>query len=99
VLFAKNRFARKIGIGVYESNYWKYFLDSIVKLYMESYFDLVFCTMINAAALMESKDMKVLEQFFATRNDIACSVITLFYAVMSIVFPIYGLVMIVKNKD
>jgi hypothetical protein len=99
VLFAKNRFARKIGISVYENNYWKYFLDSIVKLYMESYFDLIFCTLINVAALMESKDMQVLEQFFATRNDIVCSVITLFYAVMSIVFPIYGLVMIVKNRD
>ena len=99
VAFARNRFARKVGISVYEPNYWKYFLRSIVKLYMESYFDLIFCTLINVAALLESKDIKVFEQFFATRNDIVCSIITLFYAFMSIVFPIYGLVMILKNRD
>jgi hypothetical protein len=99
VIFSKNKYARTVGIFVHEDNYLKYGLKAIVKLYMESYFDLIFCTLINLAALMENKSMISFEQFFATRNDIICSIITLFYAVMTIIFPLYGLIMIIKNKD
>jgi hypothetical protein len=84
---------------VYEVSYTKAFAKSMVKFYMESYFDIVFCVLINLSAFFGCQSYDQLRVFFATPLDCACSVITIFYAVAMLIFPIYGAIMIYYNKD
>lgn len=64
VIFAKNSYARSMGIRVHEDNYLKALVASSIKLYMESYFDIVFCTLINMDALVESGSADDFLSFF-----------------------------------
>lgn len=64
VTFAKNSYARSMGIRVHEDNYLKALAASSIKLYMESYFDIVFCTLINMDALVESGSADDFMSFF-----------------------------------
>ena len=97
VCFATNHYARKIGIRVYENNYFKAL--GIIKLYMESYFDIVFCSFINLTALWGCNNYTEFRVYFSTPSDFACSVITIFYTLVMPVFPVYGAIMIYYNRD
>ena len=56
VYSARYSLARKIGIFVYEDNYLGSFIDGVVKLFLESYFDIVICTFINLTAFIRAKN-------------------------------------------
>ena len=86
---AKNLTARKIGMFVYEDNYWTGLINGSIKLFLESYFDLVICTSINVTAFVRSKNLLDFKEFFATRDDIICSTITITYSFMILFFPVY----------
>ena len=65
---------------------------------MESYFDLCFGVAINLLAFFELRTFGELEPFFGTPLDIACSVIVIIYALLLVLFPLYGFVAIWKNQ-
>jgi hypothetical protein len=44
---AKSPVARKVGMFLYEENYWRELVKATYKLFLESYFDLVMCVMLN----------------------------------------------------
>ena len=45
--------ARQIGMFVHQKSYCKSLINSTIKLFLESYFDLVICTLINLFAFIE----------------------------------------------
>lgn len=51
-VFSDYRYARSMGIWAYEENYLVNFGRNTVKLFMESYFDIVFCACLNFWALI-----------------------------------------------
>ena len=99
ICFARNKYARKIGIYVYEKSFFNTFKKSIIKFYMESYFDIIFCTFINLAAFIECASIVEFKTFFKKPLDIACSTITIFYAILTIMFPLYGGILIYYNRN
>ena len=42
-----NQYVRRLGMFVYEQSYLKSLINASLKLFLESYFDLVICTMVN----------------------------------------------------
>ena len=87
--YAKYPTARKVGMYVHEDNYWVGLVNGSFKLFLESYFDLVICTTINVTAFVRSKNMEDFKEFFATRDDVICSTITITYSFMILFFPVY----------
>ena len=94
----KLHYARRAGIWAYEDNYPKAFGSSSVKLFMESYFDLVICTMINVLALCQAETSEEFNSFFATPLDAACSTISIVLSLLFIVYPIWGALKIRFNQ-
>ena len=54
--YAKSIVARKIGMFAYEENYWRELVKATYKLFLESYFDLVMCVMLNTFAFFKMSD-------------------------------------------
>lgn len=97
VWFSQKEWARKIGMWNYSSDSNLYtFTANNMKLYMESYFDLAFCTLLGMTALVRAEQ---LEDFFLTHTDRFCSILTLVYAICMLAFPVLGQVVIWKNKQ
>jgi len=69
-----------------------------VKLFIESYFDLCFGVAINLLAFLELQTFQDLEPFFGTPLDITCSIFVITYALLLVLFPLYGFVAIYKNQ-
>ena len=65
---------------------------------MESYFDLVICTMINILALYQTKNNQEFKSFFETPLDATCSTMALIYSFLFFAYPIWGAVKIVMNQ-
>jgi hypothetical protein len=65
---------------------------------MESYFDLVICTMINILALYQTKNNQEFKSFFETPLDATCSTMALIYSILFFAYPIWGAVKIVMNQ-
>lgn len=89
VYFSYNTYARKVGIFVYEEDYRKELKNSTLKLFLESYYDLVICAFINFTAfyLVPSAEFG---SFWSGRDNIVCSITTIVHAICIFVFPFYG---------
>ena len=96
--FYRKNFARRIGMQAYEDNYLYNFGRNSVKLFMESYFDLIFCAALNLWALVQCKDRLELESFFNTPLDAIASLLTILYMLLLVVYPIYGFVVVHTNQ-
>lgn len=83
---ARYSVARRIGILVYEENYWSGCVGATYKLFLESYFDIVMCVMLNGFAFIKSDDEWA--SFFATGDDALCSTITIVYAALIFFYPL-----------
>ena len=86
VCCAKRSIARKIGMLVYEENYWNQFVKSSYKLFLESFFDLVICSLINVFAFFNSADK--FSTFFESWENIGCSTLSIVYSILIIFFPL-----------
>ena len=96
--FANRSFFRKVGIMFYRKSYMMEIRNAHLKLFMESYFDLAFCALLNFLSFYANKDYTI-AAYFQTNEDIACSTITFIYFVIIFVFPLYGYILIMKNLD
>ena len=96
VRFAEHPWARKVGMWAYEAKTWLQMKSTFKKLFVESYFDLLFCSFINMIALIEALDIDI---YFKRRSDWICSAITIFYSAAVFMFPVYVAVVILKNFD
>jgi len=94
VRYAHSPTARKIGMWAYEAQTWLKMKTAYKKLFMESYFDLLFCSFINLIALVETTEIGL---FFKRRDDFISSVITIVYVAAIFMFPVYVSVMILRN--
>lgn len=94
----KKKFARLMGMKVFEDNYLINFGRNSVKLFMESYFDLIFCAALNLWALVQCKDRLELESFFSTPLDVIASSLTILYMLLLVAYPIYGFVVVHTNQ-
>mgnify|MGYP006893271306 CR=1 FL=1 len=97
VRLAKYKYARIIGIYVSETNAELNLWNSYLKLFLESYFDICFCSMLNTIALGEAISQGNIYEHFSTTSNICVSVITLLYDLALIIFPIYAYLVIKKN--
>ena len=70
---------------VYEEDYWSEFVKATMKLFLESYFDLVMCVLLNLSAFIKTEDEW--SSFFATGPDAFCSTITIIYSALVLFFP------------
>ena len=84
VCFATNSNARKVGRFVFYSHFGKAMWMATLKLYLESYFDLVICSFLNLYAFGSNGGIA---QFWTTRDDRYCSVMTIIYSIFTITFP------------
>jgi len=85
-LFAKNKTVRLIGMYFYDPNASKNLKNSYIKFFMEAYFDNCFCTFLNLTSLLRAKDLNL---FFSTRDDIFSSMVTIFYVLTILAFPVW----------
>jgi len=96
-LMKKSHYARRMGMSFFEDEYLSNLNRSSVKLFIESYFDLVFCASINLYALFQNKNISDLRSFFETPLDVLSSCLTIIYCILLITYPIFGFVLIRKN--
>lgn len=94
-VFSGCYYARLVGMWAYEDAYLKNFGRDSVKLFMESYFDLVFCVCINIWALLHTPDFMA---FFSTPLDAACTCLSIILSILILMYPVYGMVVIHKNQ-
>ena len=97
--FASNRWIRKVGLYFYEPNKDQRLWNTYLKLFLESYFDICFCAMLNSIAFKESADIDELPLHYSTLSNIWCSIATIFYDFALITFPVYGYLIIRDNFD
>ena len=99
ICFSKYEKARLLGIYVYSKSYVNDFLHSSFKLFLESYFDIVICTMINLVSFKRSKNAIDFAEFFGTWSDTACSTITIVYTFTILYMPVFVYKLIRNYKD
>ena len=58
------------------------------KLFLESYFEVVVCSTINVIAFINYRDD--FKSFFSTVSDAICSIITIVFSALVLLFPIVG---------
>ena len=82
---------------VYKENYWREFSMASIKLFLESYFDIVMCVMLNFVAFIKMEDEW--SSFFATKTDAMCSTLTIIFSSLIFFFPVLAHYWIRKNQD
>jgi hypothetical protein len=97
VKFSKHERFRKLGIKTYSGSYWNEMKYEVFKLFLESYFDLVLCALLNYLSF--EKDGKGIYNFTETFDDSLCTSITVVYLVLLLVAPFYGLYKIWRSRD
>lgn len=98
IRMSKFFYARKVGIWAYEDAYFSNLSGNSVKLFMESYFDLMFCNSLGIRTLVSCKNYDEFASFFGTPLEVMSSSITILYFLLLTMYPIYGFVMIHKNQ-
>ena len=71
---------------VYQKSYWNSLIQSSCKLFLESYFDLVICTLINLFAFIEYNSE--FATFFIGSSNKLSSVSTIVFTVLITLFPL-----------
>jgi hypothetical protein len=66
---------------------------------MESYFELLFCFILNVIAWTRAENKVDFKEFFTGFSNILCSVICIIYGCFLVIFPINGVYIIVKNRS
>ena len=94
---ADKKWARKLGQWAFMPSYWKSMKQALLKLLLESYFDICFCTLINVIALSIALKEGHLDKYFGSFSDALCTSITLFYMLVLVLFPAWGAVSIMRN--
>ena len=94
VACAKKKLARKLGVFVYQDSYIGNFKNSVIKLFLESYFDIVICSAINITAFIKSKNSDDFWEFFGTLDDLLCSTITIVHANFIVIYPLFAFYLI-----
>jgi len=87
---------RRLGMLAYEDSYWNEFIKASYKLFLESYFDLVMCVLLNLFAFVKMDDEW--SSFFATRDDALCSTVTVLWGFMVLFFPLIAWHLIHHNQ-
>jgi len=91
-----NKYARKAGMWAYEKSYNDLTIHSLLKLFLEAYFDITICCMIQLVAFGENDPNSTNSELFAGSNMIS-SVLAIVYLVFIITFPSYFGYKIVTN--
>jgi hypothetical protein len=100
VKFSHHQKARQIGMWAYEPNTLRSMSTAFKKLFLESYFDLLFCTFINVLALQHALQMGLTTALYFTRfDDRLNTVVTLFHLLSVFIFPVYVAYTILANFD
>ena len=97
-LMYKSHYARLVGQFAYEDHYLINLSRDSIKLFMESYFDLVFCAMINIWALTHFQNSADLQSFFETPLDVLASTLTIIYSILLLIYPVFGYIGVWKNQ-
>ena len=93
---ARNRFARMLGMAAYSPNYSSELAGSLYKLFLESYLDLVVCSLVNLHAFIRMRDQW--PSFFATRDDALCSTLAILYTGLILFVPSIAFALIHRNQ-
>ena len=98
VAFRKLPLARRVGSFVYRDNYCSSSWESMLKLFLECYFDVVICTLINVTAFIRSTDIDDFKEFFIGVENVICSIITILHVFFIIVYPVFSFLLIRENQ-
>jgi hypothetical protein len=74
-------------------------MTNYLKLFMESYFDVCFCVLINLIGFKEALDTGTIGDHFATWYDFINSSATIFYSVVLVMFPWHAFKVIYANFE
>ena len=97
LIFRKYQWCRNIGIAVFNRHPTRSFVQGFLKLFMESYFEVIICLALNLYAIINYKNP--VQGFFNNSNNITCSLFTIFYSLLAIIFPVWGTIFLVRNFD
>jgi hypothetical protein len=97
----KNQYARKLGIAVYSKDWKKDIVDQSVKLFVESYFDLVMCSglAMHAFYVDDGKGRYSFPLFWKAKDDIWCSIISIGFTFLIIYYPVKSYLFVLENFD
>lgn len=70
-----------------------------MKLFMEGYFDLVLCSLLQIIVISNSETKEEFDSFFNTFNDKFVVALTLFYSLALLIFPVFGWYKIIRNYE
>jgi len=87
----------------YEDSYSRETTQGTLKLFLESYFDLLLCGFLLFSVIYHARhNEKEYDAFFKGFNNRFCFGLTIFYAIALLFFPIFGIYKIYrgnKNKE
>lgn len=89
----KNETILKIGIWGFDEQFLQTYNYANLKLFLESYLDIVICVSLNMNALT-TNNYSEFGLFWSTFDDVFCSLITIISFFCLLVFPIYGIIKI-----
>jgi len=80
----------RLGAYQYNSELGANVIEGSKILFMENFFELFMCALLNGVALMNAHSDGVFGEFFETTPDVVCSTITILYTLMLPIFLIYA---------
>ena len=87
--------ARTFGMKFYEPNYRHLARVNLEKLMLEKYLDIVIMVVLNLHAWHQYPEL----EFWGTTWNIINSLFNIFWIFYIVLYPLYGFVLILKNKD
>jgi len=97
VCLGSRAFARKLGPKFYDEHALKDTYQGSMRLFLESYFDLVFCMLLNGMALVEALRTGTIEMFFNGLGNILSSTMTVISVLAVPLFLIWAYVAIRRS--
>lgn len=97
-VFTEVDFIKDLGAITHSSNAMGEYKYANQKLFLESYYDVVMCSIINTIAFKDSKNYDEFKEHWNSFDNVLNSTVTCTCLLLIFVFPIYGFVSIVKHR-
>jgi len=95
--FPKSKIVMDIGLWGFQIEYLETFKYANQKLFLESYMDIILFSLVNLSAFALNH-WEEFGEYWSGFGNVVCSMFTVVSLLLIIVFPIFGFVVIHKNR-
>lgn len=98
---AHRKWFRKLGIRVYSKSYAKDLKDELIRLFIESYYDIAMCVVLHNISmnLTDDNGVSLRSVYFTNATDSWITVLNLVFTIAVIITPFWCEIIIKKNED